>query len=973
MTNKIGIGIAANLDTTAVEAQLNTLLQKIGELNKVKFTPFSGTSVAEVDAMIAKFEQLKRLNGDLNTRLQKTGQSKASLTGTNWAEVYEDDNLRAKKLKEIIKHTTGRKPEPESGAVNSGQNKGKMHYPGGGGRKGEASLGGAAAGVAQAGLRAAGPVGGVAANAMGTGMAAGMGAGLMGLMGGMAALAVGKVVGAVAEKMDVSKANDAGIDKLKRALGDVNVSFNALNAVVKGAGNNLKVSYEEAGRLSTQFVKLGNLAGADYKTLGDELNTGIGLSRSYGLDPSAGVGVLGSARGLGQTKNTQESRQLAIVIGETITKAGAFAKADEVMDAMSTYMTTQTRVSMGRANMAGYGDALGAMVKTGLPGMDVAGASSLLAQVNASLMMGGAKGEASQFLTGSIGTSMGLNPYQTRYYREGGAFATADNSFGDGSLYEQFSGKKGAAKGGVNFLRQTIGRVEQGYGKGTDEAADALANHLKLTMAQSMGLMIANKYMGEELGSLAEYGDLSQMSGTGIANMAMAKKGTDADRAGIAQSLLGREDVKKEDKDKIKAFEGKPDSQEYRNLLAQLSAKHGQEQNQATVTRDIKAILDNMQVDVASKLIPLTNDIKLGIIHLAGGGKKSPNQIMKEVLELEGQDKLNSVTGQFKTERDDMINKRAAKEKEKETLSKGLTLAMRDMSPEEIKQAQAKINTHVEPWDEFKAKLDQLNDEEIKLKTQINTETTKKLKNLAMPLEVPTSGAAFAPKFGEAPAVVSGGGHQSTAVVNASNSRYKVKTNDARTMAEYDARFLMGLGLPETQATAMAASNWGESGVGGINGHQAVGDGGKAYGISQWHPDRQEEFRKFIGHDIKTSTRDEQLRFQAHEITQGTESKKNGAFFAASNVADATKAFVTNHIRPADKPGQSRIRGDFARGLTPMSDAEFAKMQGTSTAGTNITADEITVRIVDGNNKPVAPSQAIALKVSPTKPFGGTG
>ena len=56
--------------------------------------------------------------------------------------------------------------------------------PGGGG-------GGMGTQVAQAGLSALGPAGGVAAGALGTGMSAGFGAGLMGLLGGMLALGVG--------------------------------------------------------------------------------------------------------------------------------------------------------------------------------------------------------------------------------------------------------------------------------------------------------------------------------------------------------------------------------------------------------------------------------------------------------------------------------------------------------------------------------------------------------------------------------------------------------------------------------------------------------------------------------------------------------------------------------------------------------------------------------------------------------------
>ena len=46
----------------------------------------------------------------------------------------------------------------------------------------------------------------------------------------------------------------------------------------------------------------------------------------------------------------------------------------------------------------------------------------------------------------------------------------------------------------------------------------------------------------------------------------------------------------------------------------------------------------------------------------------------------------------------------------------------------------------------------------------------------------------------------------------------------------------------------------------------AVGDGGKAYGIAQWHPDRQAMFEKLYGKPIRQSTFKEQLEFVDWEL-----------------------------------------------------------------------------------------------------------
>jgi hypothetical protein len=45
-----------------------------------------------------------------------------------------------------------------------------------------------------------------------------------------------------------------------------------------------------------------------------------------------------------------------------------------------------------------------------------------------------------------------------------------------------------------------------------------------------------------------------------------------------------------------------------------------------------------------------------------------------------------------------------------------------------------------------------------------------------------------------------------------------------------------------------------------------VGDGGSAYGIGQWHPDRQAAFQKIFGHPIQQSTFEEQLKFYSDEL-----------------------------------------------------------------------------------------------------------
>lgn len=79
----------------------------------------------------------------------------------------------------------------------------------------------------------------------------------------------------------------------------------------------------------------------------------------------------------------------------------------------------------------------------------------------------------------------------------------------------------------------------------------------------------------------------------------------------------------------------------------------------------------------------------------------------------------------------------------------------------------------------------------------------------------------------------------------------------------------------------------------------AIGDGGNAYGIAQWHPDRQANFQQQFGFPIQGSSVMQQAQFVNWELNN-TE-KKAGALLRAQNTIEgATKAFMTGFERPAN-------------------------------------------------------------------------
>lgn len=663
MNQKVKISVAADLDASSVEQSVNTMGQKIAQANRLKYQPVSIQAIEDVKKLDAALNEVLKTQSGLRKRVKDTNQESKPFTDWDWSRMYPHAASRGVAMQNVFERVVGgvgngplftaphqspTPPKPGSPPEPSP----KPHEPGPVARM--------AAGAAQAGLSATGSAGGVAAGAIGTGMSAGFGAGLMGLAGGLVALGAGKAVGAVIERMEQAERNSVEYDKLKRILGDVGVSFGALKGVVHASADNLKITYEEAGKLSTQFAKLANLSGEEFKTLPEEMDTGVGLSRSMGLDPSVGVGTLGQMRGLGITTNSQESRRMALLIGETIGKSNAFAKAEEVFEAIGGYASSQTRNSMGAANVAGYAGTYSAMVGSGIPGLDPTGAAGLLSRINATLAAGGAKGEASQFFSGIVGHRMGLDPFQTQVLREGGAFATNDEAFGADSAYAKFMGKEGP-KGSTTFLQGTLNELRGQYEKsGTEEQKKYLAwsaaNHLGVNSRQAMALLTIEP---NKIGEMQDYaGDLKKISGSGITNLSKALYGNAQERRSLADNYLSRrgaDAISAEDRKKLEAASGSDD--ELKKALASMAAKYDQERTTGSDIRDSKNALDNIKTNLADKLIPITLEMRHGIMHLAGNGNKSPQEIMKEVLELESKDRTTNIKGNFGAKADPLVER----------------------------------------------------------------------------------------------------------------------------------------------------------------------------------------------------------------------------------------------------------------------------------------------------------------------------
>jgi hypothetical protein len=122
-------------------------------------------------------------------------------------------------------------------------------------------------------------------------------------------------------------------------------------------------------------------------------------------------------------------------------------------------------------------------------------------------------------------------------------------------------------------------------------------------------------------------------------------------------------------------------------------------------------------------------------------------------------------------------------------------------------------------------------------------------------------------------------------------------------------------GWSAAQASGLVANLRHESGA-GLD-HQARGDGGRAYGIAQWHPDRQRNFRLWAGKSIQESTLEEQLAFVQFELTQGQERAAGAALRNATTPAEAAGVVSRQYERPANREGEAAARAQTATAMLP--------------------------------------------------------
>lgn len=127
-------------------------------------------------------------------------------------------------------------------------------------------------------------------------------------------------------------------------------------------------------------------------------------------------------------------------------------------------------------------------------------------------------------------------------------------------------------------------------------------------------------------------------------------------------------------------------------------------------------------------------------------------------------------------------------------------------------------------------------------------------------------------------------------------------------LGRYITEFFRSQGWSREQAAGLTANADRESGLR----HTATGDAGRAYGLFQWHPDRQKAFRNWSGKDIRDATVDDQLKFAHYELTQGAERAAGDILRRTRTASEAGAAVSRFYERPANAEGEAALRGSSA-------------------------------------------------------------
>lgn len=152
--------------------------------------------------------------------------------------------------------------------------------------------------------------------------------------------------------------------------------------------------------------------------------------------------------------------------------------------------------------------------------------------------------------------------------------------------------------------------------------------------------------------------------------------------------------------------------------------------------------------------------------------------------------------------------------------------------------------------------------------------------------------------------------------------------------------FWLGRGYSREQAAGIMANIHHESG----GNPAARGDGGRAHGLFQWHPDRQRNIFKNTGINVSAADYMSQLEAAAWEMKHGRDGFRDSYYRTIKDPAQAAAYFSKYFESPANGAVQALLRGKTALGMV----SQFpAPMGGGGGASVKIDKIEINTQATD--------------------------
>jgi hypothetical protein len=136
----------------------------------------------------------------------------------------------------------------------------------------------------------------------------------------------------------------------------------------------------------------------------------------------------------------------------------------------------------------------------------------------------------------------------------------------------------------------------------------------------------------------------------------------------------------------------------------------------------------------------------------------------------------------------------------------------------------------------------------------------------------------------------------------------------------------------------------------------AVGDGGLAYGVAQWHPDRQEGFYRFFGRSIQGSSVEDQLAWVDEEF-RTTERSAGTALRACTTAYDAGACVSAKYERPADRAGEMAKRGKLAESIAREYVAPEPLLEHEQTVEVSVEVDTQPAAPIEERSETLPPKQ----------------